>query len=256
MTTPTVGANICSFVNGLLGGATGTLGGTNGLQQSIDQLTNQINRLTTIVAQNGGAGGVFPQQGYQQQAAGGFPGVNNPFTPPNQPGIGGGGPGGAANVAAINTFGSLGAGIAGLGVSFAGYGNQQMLPQLTMNAYAAVSSLGLNNPNAGIGPLYRQAFGMGNQNLNAIAASPMDAAQMYQILQFTGGNPLVGSTSLGRNALAAAQSFGLTNPTLSGASSAGYASQLYSPLTSLMLRTLGYPSTPRMLGGGPSTLPG
>lgn len=250
MTTPTVfGGNIGSFVSGLLGGASGTLGGTNSLQQSIDQLSNQINRLTTVVSMGGGGPG--QQQGYANQQARGFPGVVNPFNNnPNQPGIGGGGAGGAGNVAAINTFGSLGAGVAGIVGSFAGYGAQQLPQQLTMNAYATISSLGLNNPNAGIGPLYRQAFGYGNRNLNALASSPQDAAQMYQILQYTGGNPLVGSTSLGRAALGAASAFGLTNPTLSGAQSASLASQIYNPVTSLLLRTYGYPVSPRTLGGG------
>lgn len=268
---------IGSILSGLVQGVTpesygtggSTLGmGTNTLQQSIDTLTNAVNRLSTLV-------GSLNMGGGSRQAAGGaqtggpsgpprnFPPVINPFrSPPAAGGIGGGGSGGAGNITPPNTFGSSGSGNAGYGIgaglgamisSFVGYGRQQLPAQLAMNAYVAQTRLGLPTgtgfPRAQTGALM-QATGIGNTNLNALAINPMDAVAMAQALQYAGGAPYYMTTPIGRGAYGATAAFGISNPLLSGASAAGLAQQLYSPSLSLRALSLGYPSQPRVLGGG------
>ena len=124
----------------------------------------------------------------------------------------------------------------------------QFSNQITMNQYAAMSSLGMSpgtNLGQGFSAMYSQAFGRYGQNLNALATNPADAAQMYSNLQGIAASPYVNSTALGRAGFGAAAGFGVANPALGGAGSSAAAAQLYSGQTSMLMRMYGYGGTPR-----------
>jgi cell wall-associated NlpC family hydrolase len=250
VTTPYGGG----FLGNLLGGAAGTLAGTSTLQSSVDQLTNAVNRLTAAVG-TGTLGAGTASYGSQQQRAanaGGFPPVNTPGMT-RQAGIGGGGPGGAGNVATPMPFSRLGVGLAGgamIGSAFANYGQGMMPFQLGLNAYASMSMMGMSGMNSGMGNYAPTFSQLSNQPGIPLTASPMDYLGMTQQLSFLGGAPNYMSTSLGRAGFGAAAAFGMTNPTLSGASSANLAQQIYNPQLSMRMRALGYNMTPRAMGSG------
>lgn len=258
---------------GNLGGASGTLfngAGSNHVQESLDTLSQSVNRLTEKLGSldlSKVGGGSLPtaQQGSTSQ---GFSKPYNPFGLQNvPPGIGGGGPGGAGNVRPPMTFGMLAAtsgggmgplpsgGTGGLVYSaFANMGSSMMRNQLAMNAYASMSRLGMNVGNgyqSAQSMSFRQAFGVNNTNLNALATSPLDAIAGSQQLQYLGGSPSIMSTSLGRAGFGATAAFGISNPMLSMQQSSGLAQQLYSPTLSQRMMAMGFPVTPRGLGGGP-----
>jgi len=262
---------------GNLGGASGTLfngAGANHLQESVDTLNQSVTKLTDAIGRlnlSGGIGGgslpTAQQQGGMTQ---GFARPYNPFALQNiPPGIGGGGPGGAGNVRPPMTFGMLSATTGGGGGmnplpsggtgsvvygAFSRMGSSMMRTQLGMNAYASMSRLGMNIGNgyqAAQSMSFRQAFGVNNTNLNALAASPLDAIAGAQQLQYLGGSPSFMSTSLGRAGFGATAAFGISNPMLSMQQSSALAQQLYSPTLSQRMMAMGFPVTPRGLGGGP-----
>jgi cell wall-associated NlpC family hydrolase len=254
MTTPApeTGSGLLSNLLGGITGGIGALAGTNPLQSSVDQLTNSVNRLSNVMStlNLGSASGSQFNAGTNN--AGGFPGVINPFRPQagSGGGFGGGGPGGSGNVRSPMPFGRIGAGIAGaglLGSAFAGYGQQQMPFQLGLNAMASMSMMG-----TGLGMNQYSGFAsmIGNQVVNPISSSPMDALQLAQQLQFMAGTPRIMGSALGRAGFGAAAAFGLTNPTLSGAMSGNLAQQVYNPMLSMRMRMLGYTMTPRIMGSG------
>jgi cell wall-associated NlpC family hydrolase len=254
MTTPMPEAS-GGLLSNLLGGITGGIGalaGANPLQSSVDQLTNAVNRLTNTMSTLNMGSASGSQFNAGTSTAGGFPGVINPFRPQAASGGGfaGGGPGGYGNVRPPMPFGRIGAGIAGtglLGSAFANFGQQQMPFQIGLNAMASMSMMGtgLNmNQYGGFASM------IGNQVVNPISSSPMDALQLAQQLQFMAGTPRIMGSALGRAGFGAAAAFGMTNPTLSGAMSGNLAQQIYNPMLSMRMRMLGYTMTPRVMGSG------
>jgi cell wall-associated NlpC family hydrolase len=150
--------------------------------------------------------------------------------------------GGAATVAA---------GVTGLASAATMFGKQQFSNQIGMNAYAqqaslaAPTSMTFGQINA---QLYGQAFGGNGNTPWATANNTMDAAQGQLYLNAYSGTYNPSSTGQGRNISGAAGAFGYINPTLGLTKSAQMAGQLYAPQTSMMMRSLGYPVTPRVLG--------
>lgn len=278
MTTPNAEGFTSPGLGGLLGGIVGgtsgsnnynvgggTLGGTNPLQQSIDTLTNAVSRLNSTLGTLNWGGGQPSGNAQQQQGGGGFNRPVNPFmnNPPTG-GIGGGGPGGTGNVRQPQPFGYSNAGNGGyaparytalgaLTASITGFGQQQMPIQLALNAYAAQTRLGMPTgtgfPRAQ-SVAFNQSIGYGNSNLNALAINPQDAVGMAQALQYAGGAANYRNTPIGRGAYGSTAAFGITNPLLSATSAAGLSQQIYNPSLSYKMLSLGYPSTPRVLGGG------
>jgi cell wall-associated NlpC family hydrolase len=239
------------------GGALGTLGGTNNLQPSIDSLTRAVENLTSRIGtlSTGTAG----QEQKNKSAPAGFPSVINPFSS-NQAGpstgIGGGGRGGAGNVASPSTFRNMsrGAAVSGIMRSFAGYGQQQMPVQLGLNAYATQTALAMGQTSGNFTQQYKQAFGFNNQNLNALASSPMDALAGTQGLQYLSSSPMYMSNQIGRAGYGAAAAFGMANPAMSFQQQVAQAQSVYSPQTALRMQMMGYGVTPRRLGGGANNM--
>ena len=238
--------------------------GSNDLQQAINALTTAVKANTAALQASGSnrpggtaipfgstgqtfTSGSFPKM---SPASAGFGGGRSNATT----GGGGGGTPGTFSGAMNNPAGTLQA--AG-GAALQGAGQMmtqapQYANQITMNQYAAMSTLGMGggtNLKQGFSAMYRQAFGNYNSNLNAIATNPADAAQMYSNLQGIGASPYVMGTALGRAGFGATAGFGYSNPTLGGAGASQAAAQLYSGQTSMLFRQLGYGATPRAPGG-------
>jgi cell wall-associated NlpC family hydrolase len=230
--------------------------GTNDLQSAIDRFSTAVDKLSTVAAQMGSTSpggttttafgstgqsftrGSFPRM---TSAASYFNGAMNATT---------GGPGGPPSGGTNNPATTLPAAMGSLGSQFSAMApsGSQFSTQITMNQYAAMSMLGMSpgtNVGAGMKAMYNQAFGSYGSNLNAIATSPADAAQMYSNLQGIAASPNVMSTAQGRAGYGASAGFGIANPALGGAGSSAAAAQLYSGQTSLAMRQLGYGATPR-----------
>jgi cell wall-associated NlpC family hydrolase/intein/homing endonuclease len=243
-----------------VGGAAGTLGigaGTNMLQESIDRLDTTLNSLVAKIAD-------LPSGGSAQQAGSGrsggiptsFPPMFNPFSS-NQAGpstgIGGGGKGGAGNVSTIQSFGKTSAPL-GIVNAFAGYGASRMGTQLGLNAYATQTALAMGQTSNNFTQQYKQAFGFNNQNLNALASSPMDALAGTQGLQYLSSSAMYNGNQLGRAGYGAAAAFGMANPSMSFQQQVGAAQNIYSPQVAMNMQLMGYGVTPRKMGGGANNL--
>ena len=234
--------------------------GVNALQDVVNKLTDAVGKLanaaTALASQNangttttsfGGqtfTAGSFPKMMSAAPAnggPGGYAGSNVTVPAPMGGGANGMSPGQMAQSMAQSMFsGATGGGAGGLS------------NQLTMNQYAAMSSLGFapgTNLGQGFAAMYSQAFGMYGKNLNAIAQNPADAAQMYSNLQGIAASPYVMSTALGQAGYGATAGFGYANPSLGGAGASAAAGQLYSGQTSMLMRMYGYGMTPRAGGG-------
>lgn len=162
--------------------------------------------------------------------------------------IAGFGPGqGKITGGAATTFGAMTA----VASSISSFGKAQFSNQIGMNAYAQQASLSAPT-NMTFGQinaqLYNQAFGGNGNTPWAIANNAMDAAQGQLVLNSAAGTYNPSSTGQGRNISQAAGAFGYINPTLGLTGSAQMSAQLYNPQTSMMMRSLGYPVTPRVLG--------
>lgn len=246
MTTPMPEGGGGGLLGNLLGGITGGLAGANPLQSSVDRLDRSVNRLIGIMSTMSYGGGNQFNAG--ASGGGGIPvgSAGNRMAAS----FGGGGPGGTGNVRPPMPFGRIGAGLAGasmLGGAFAGYGQQQMPFQLGLNAMASMSMMGTGR---GMGQYSGFSTMIGNQVVNPISSSPMDALALAQQLQFLAGTPRIMGSALGRAGFGASAAFGLTNPTLSGAAAGSLAQQIYNPMLSMRMRLLGYGTTPRTMGTG------
>lgn len=258
MTTPQGGFDASSA------GGSRILGGVNSLQEAIDKLTSAVGSNTQAIQQaaaNAPGGSAMPVGSTGQTVTyGRFPRMspanagfqagtpaNYATTPTGGQGNGAGGWGQTMN----NPAGTLGAagGQFGSTAQAAVYpGGAKFSNQITMNQYAAMSTLGMQpgtNLGQGMRAMYNQAFGSYNSNLNAIAQNPADAAQMYSNLQGIAASPYVMSTALGRAGFGASAGFGYSNPALGGAGSSAAAAQLYSGQTSMLMRMYGYQGTAR-----------
>ena len=246
MTTPSPDFGSASAGSRLLG--------ANDLQAHIDSLTAAVQANTKAVqgAASGSPGGSSTPFGSTGQSFtfGSFPKMNS--AAPSNSGPGGYG---GSNVTAPSPMGGgpastlqSAAGSLGTMAGSAMASGSQFSSQITMNQYAAMSTLGMRpgtSLSQGFKAMYTQAFGNYNSNLNAIASNPADAAQMYSNLQGIAANPNVMSTAQGRAGYGAAAGFGIANPSLGGAGSSAAAAQLYSGQTSLAMRQLGYGGTAR-----------
>lgn len=228
------------------GGIGGKMLGTNALQSAIDKLSRTIDKMSTTYGQAKTAsqamGGAAKSIWTGKPSSGGAPPSDG--TDEEQNGKPKPGNGGHASTAVK---------AAGLGTAFkslANYGNQMLQTQLPMDQYVYQGALGMTgNLSQNQAALRRQAFGQNNQNLNAMATSPEDAAQMYAQLGQTAGTPLLNQTSGGRTILQSTRQTSVTNPYLSGAQAAGVMSNVYSPNTSLAFQRMGL-ATPRKMGTG------
>lgn len=162
---------------------------------------------------------------------------------------------GNANGGGSGTAGQIMGGLQSIGTSIAGYGASQLPTQVAMNAYTTNAMLGVS-PSMGnqYGRLNNQAFGTYNGNINTIANSAFDAAQGQMVLNQVSGNPFSTYQSGGLSGAAsgATNAFGYINPSLGYAGAAQMAAQLYSPQTSLAMRTMGY-QQPRPTSGSNGT---
>ena len=263
----------------------GGLLGTNDLKSSVDKFSSSVDKLASVVSnmsQSSGdkfsttsspaqgswakgakfTSGTFPPMVSASQisglgsitAAGGGavpPQQTRQSFPSSSPGSGGGNGGYGGGSAPGQTAGAnIAAGISGLVSSFTAYGKNQLPIQVGMNAYSQQAMLGVapGTPNA-TGRLYNQAFGTYNNNVNAIANSPSDAAQGQLTLNQIAGSSFPSTTALGQAALGGTAAFGYINPSKGYQGAAQMAGQLYSPQTSLAMRQMGYPSTPRPMQG-------
>src|SRR6185437_4942028 len=227
--------------------------GANGLQTALDALTAAVNQNTRAIQGSSSSSpggtttpfgstaqsftrGTFPKMasGFFGGSSGG--GSNNATAPGGQAGSN---PAATLQQAGANTMATFGQ----MATSAPQFGNQ-----ITMNQYAAMSTLGMapgTNLGKGMQAMYGQAFGNYNKNLNALATNPADAAQMYSNLQGIAASPYVGGTALGRAGFGATAGFGYANPSLGGAGASAAAAQLYGGPTSMLFRQLGYGATPR-----------
>ena len=232
--------------------------GTNGLQAVVDRLTTAVDKLASVAQSLGSPGpsgtstSTFRNTG-QTFTSGSFPkmaSVASAFSGSasyaTQPTGGPGGPGSNPSGTLQSAAGQMAQGAAQvMGQS------PQFSNQILMNQFASMSTLGMGPGNVGSQQrqMYQMAFGSYNGNLNALAANPADAAQMYSNLQGIGASPNVMGTALGRAGFGATAGFGYANPSLGGAGASQAAAQLYSGQTSMMMRQLGYGATPRAPGG-------
>lgn len=227
--------------------------GTNALQSVVDKLTAAVDKLAAVtqsMANSGPSGGSGTTTRYhstgQTFTSGSFPrmtpaamGFSGGASYATQPGQTANNPAGTLQAAG----GQMAQGFGQMMTQAPQYGNQ-----ITMNQYAAMSTLGMGpgvSLKQGFSAMYAQAFGSYNRNLNAVANNPADAAQMYSNLQGIAASPFVNSTALGRAGFGATAGFGYANPAMGGAAASQAAAQLYSGQTSLLMRMYGYGGTPR-----------
>ena len=233
--------------------------GTNALQSVVDKLTTAVDKLASVASSMASSGpggtttssfgstgqtftsGSFPRMA---PAAAAFGGGGTRYATSGGPAGPGGNP--AASLPAAGSA-MLSTGMAGLTPSGSQFGNM-----ITMNQYAAMSTLGMGpgaNMAQGMRAMYNQAFGSYGSGLNAVALNAADAAQGYSNLQGIAASPYVMSTAQGRAGYGAYAGFGVANPSLGAAGSSAAAAQLYSGQTSMAMRQLGYAGTPRASNG-------
>lgn len=151
------------------------------------------------------------------------------------------------------SFGGVPMRAAGLGAvykSAVNYGTGKLGIQTAMDAYVGAASMGMGgNVVTNADMLRRQAFGAGNQNLNALAMNQQDAAAGTYALTSASGTPNLMSSNRGRSLVSGAQGFGYANPTMSYADAAQQSVTLNSARTSMQLMQMGM--TPiRGIGNG------
>ena len=269
----------------------GTLLGTNALQGVIDKFSNAVNKLDTFVgslantptglARNSGGNGSSAQQ---QPAYGSFPSMQNPFSAmikpvygPNaqgqmqptgaykftyagqqQPGQsypngGGSAPGGGGGAFGLPT--TLGGAASSVYGAVKGFGSSMLPVQAAMSNYVQMGTLaapnGMSNLTAS-NILRGMAFGNGSSTMNAIANNPADAMQGQALINWASGG-FAGANPMGMAMQGAANMFGYANQGLGYTGSASLAQSLYSPQMSMRMLQMGYPVTPRAMGGGRPT---
>ena len=221
----------------------GPMVGTNTLQSAIDRLSRSIDKMSTTYSQAKPA-----VQNVSGAAKSLWTGKASGTVPPNTNS-------GADEEIEHNgqTYVKKAAQVGGIAATFkalSNYGDKQLQQQLPMDQYVYQGTLGMaGNLTQNQSALRRQAFGQNNQNLNAMAVSPEDAAQMYGQLGQTAGTPMLNQTATGRTIEQSVRAAAVANPYMSGAQAAGVMSNVYSPNTSMAFRRMGL-MTPRAMGTG------
>lgn len=219
----------------------GRMIGTNALQSAIDKFSRTVSQMSDTY------GKVKPTAqkigGIAQSAWTGKPSSIGSGGDDDESGNSGKTNGGHGGVA-------KGLGLAATFHAFADYGNKQLQQQLPMDEYVYQGSLGMSgNLASNQAALRRQAFGQNNQNLNAMATDPEDAAQMYTTLGQVAGTPLLNQTASGRTILGSTRMAATVNPYMTGTQTANVMSNVYSASTTLASQRLGL-TTPRQIGTG------